>query len=1170
MNEENNQVHLDFLSLLKQSKEMLSEKSLDTFISLDKSSLSNLLSGRRLLLNVSFKDWFAPVFVEDKNNHLFYPFFFLKTKTRREKNGVFLSKEDFLPVFNSVALNFLGSLGLDVSDFSRINDLNSYLLSFSSAIEVAKVSSLTGLCSSLAFYDEEKLMNNAPFELALSSLNSSPIDKKFQGMFFDSNNQMTKGNNGKEYFFSDYRKALEVLESPLSSVKVICQNETIVSDFTRFAITNILPRSETILLVVNDEKEKKKCLSVLSKKELSAFSIDGTEITPTGFEDYFRERHYFPLTLDERKRFWNFRENTSKYVSFYRKKEECFDYPNMNIDADIINILLDGKEGNHLALDITDYSEADYKSDVSFIKSLITLSSVRDSYISDHLFFGLSVSGKKDNYDALQKIVAKISSAITEFQKEIIDVNTIEDSPIDSFADFDEYGKELTVLSGYNGFPKKYFKINNLETESHSLSDLKTLYQSISSTRLLIGNLCVDSIYLADIRGLLNDYNNKKFLIRRKTKKILISYMKVKKNPDVKTLTRILNTYISSVERLKQVLPEYQEIYGDSVTTMNGVVEIETNVKFIKQFNQISQSKPYFNLDNSFIKKCFKDNSFKQNAFDQYQSLEKKEGKIKALINSYIGFFLDDEKPYFTLPFEEVLTVIKRKSNGTYQQFNEYALFKEKAQSASVLLNLTIRKYQKEKKKLTTFADDYIDSLFLAFHERGEKIFHPFEDSYHEAEVKYFSGLFEFDKLDDRLHYDRTAKLLTSIRQTGVFFDDYQTTELKSKTKSLDYDNWTTLIGLYGYVYPITVLTKSEMGVFTKNSFDNVFVFNSSKLSQASLTTAINIGKRIMFVDSITESDSRTFGYHSYSLNHESLYNHFFHFESLTKVFVNLIKSEAAKHLFKVDTSDPVFPFMLVNSKGKRIAFLPDILIPEELKKDTVTTLRGFLMKNYGIPLLIIDTYEFMFAPSKTFVSAMKIYGAAKKKSKTEELSFYRAADLFPAKSTTDLYLEEIAKIKASFRTCLSHNEFYDLINHHQYEDAFYGVQPIRKSIADRITNQGFQKWLDYQVNSIGLIINKDGFYMDVSLEKIDFKKSDKSIRIMEEISEIELMQGIKAFVFSFDFFEEEELRSIMSALVGYDANDPEFSLHFDDVIEMMLNHRILKRLGGKLSLRLD
>jgi hypothetical protein len=1172
------ETHIDFLELLKTTKKRLTEKNPAGLVKLDSASLSDLLSGKEMLYLESVKPYFSPVLILDKETQAAYPLFYLTAKTRKSQDKVYLSKTEDLPVFNSLAVSFLSKAGLEMNDFTRINDLSSYLLSLDSSLEVAKLETKIGLVYALSFADEKTLSYNALVPLLSAYVSNMDLGTRFQGVLSDirdpKEEKAIDGELKKGYFTEEYR-ALRRLEH-YQSARVTYAEEELRDDFLIRSLKALLPKSENILLVVPDQEKEEELLAFLKKRDLGGFTRCFSAIDPKALPPLSTSTTDSDLSTEEKKRLWNLRENEQKYLALGKKRRKCITYPSVTVDPEEVKEVFAALESDaqHAELDLSDYSTEDYDHDLRFLETFDSYPSIQASHLSDHLCFGLSVSGKRENYDSLQVLLIKGINQVRDFQSSIEEakLTDLAGTPITSFAAFEKLGKDMAVLAGYNGFPRKYFKIPTEADTQHSLSDLKAHYQAVSSAHLLIDNLCGETIYSADIASLLKDYHGKKFFLHRKAKKTLISYLKIKKHPDVKTLARILESYLHSTEELQKILPDYVEAYGDSVTTMNGVAEIESNINYLAQFRSRTRMNPDFNIENPIIKRALKERAYRLDLISLYQKLDQKYAEIKKTVNAYIGYFLDDPKPYLKMSFTDLLSLFAQKQKASYEEFSEYASFTEASSKTSMLLQLTLRHYQLNQEKLTDFRNEYLLSLFRTAYYSGRSAFEELERPFNEARLRYEASLFGVNDLLFRFFSDRIAKLIISSERTGQFSDSYQRTKLALKNHAFGYPERKASYALDATVYPLFIATPEDLGLIPEGIFDNVFIFCSSALSLDALLNSMRLGRKVLFFTEAAETDARIQGVPETYLSRETLYRHPFDFKRFPSSLLTRMQEEAKKQGYSLIEGNPLFPLCLTKEGADHptVALLPDILIPEGLTRETETELREYLLLHFQVLLVIMDTFGFAFDPEGTMRMVLSEEGKAIEKSQSKEMTFLAAERLFSDQSPEEIYRQEINKIKSSFKPCLSGEQFLALVAQGKYEEAFQGAEPIKVSLLDSIEDPGFRDWLSEERDEAEVIIEKDGFYRDISFSRITFKTSDKSIRTMEEISEEELMQGMKAFIYSFDFFEEEELRSILATLVDYDTDDPEFSLRFDDAVETMIEQGLISRNGDRLALRLD
>ncbi len=1159
--EQNNYVHFDYLDLLTLVKSGLSYEYNKKDEDYKQEEYTALLSGN-YLRGKAESSYLSPLSLLDKESLICYPIFFLKL---REKNNNFYYDGTLL-IINEFAKKILKSVGIDLSFLYNGEKLCDAFMILDSSLDTKKLRHRFEVRYHRVYSSENSITANTLFPLIDSFIAGNKLPKRFLGLssyLLDNAVEKKIDKTLKNSFFSESYRSMKRCDNYGGS-RVSYHNDFIRTDYLNRFFSNALLKNKRILLILPDNDSKNQTVDFLKENNLFSISRDFNDIEPSLLPVLKREISL--LSIDDKKALWNVRENEQRYLGLGRKRNEAFGYLTQVFDNDVYKAL--ESPAYTYDLDVSDYKYDDYNADRLFLSSLDKYPSVLLSSLNKHPYFGLTVTSKRENYDTLLVTLIRCQKQLKAFrslllEKEVTDFSLNE---IDNFKSFENYSKNIQVLSGYNGFPRKYFKIESKKEEELSLKGLKTMFQAVSSTRLLIGDLCISSIYQANLQEIMNDYNKGGFFAHRKAKKLLISYMKAKKHPDIKTLTRILNTYLNALTLLREKMPLYIQVYGDTVKTMNGVVEIESNTAYLHEFNQRSKEDSAFNLDNPLIKKALRDKEFRLSLIKDCQELDAQYLALKKSINAYIGFFADEKNPFMDMKFDEIKQIFIIKNAGRYSEFRDYSDFNRELQKASVLLQLTVRKYLIEERGMKDFKNEYLSSLFNSIYKDGKSKFDEFQDHYQESRIKYQAGLHHLLPLERNYRLSQINKLISSDIKTSQFSDLYQRVRHEIKEGRMNKETLDDSYSIYSSLYPITYVTIDNIGHVPSECYDLALLFDSKKADALHLMGCINAVKEVIFFNHHDDNDLRIQGYPEVMLSKANIFGKYFSYSSLPTDLVNDIEKEFEKKKHHVVLDDTRFPICVTDSKKEHtFAFLPDVLIPEKLSKETRTELREYLVAAYNLDLMILDTFAFAFNPEKEIDSLLsdeeKIYKIHESTPSSELI--------FTKEDPEVVYLKEIKKIKKSFSACLTREKFEELISKYQFEEAFYGIQPVKISVINSINDEKFNSWLEDRIN-VGLVCRKDGFYMDVSLSEIKFHVSDKSIRTIDEVSETEMMQGMKAFIFNFDYFDEEELRSVMAGLLGYDTDDSEFNLHFDDTVNVMLDKKLVRINGDRLSIRVD
>lgn len=957
--------------LLQEIEEALTEKYLSNLFELDNDSFNDLINFSSIPFELTSKAYFCPIFIVINNENC-YPLFFLQSQITKQNDSTLLSRSSKLPLFNKLALSQLNKLNIETSDFSRVNDLNSYLLSLEGKIQIAGLTNNIKLIKKLNFYDEECLLLNKIYPFIDSYLKGQRNENKFLGLISQIKNSTIDSEINDETsdeLFSDYKKvALRFTKYPGS--KLYYNDENIIRDFILYLVSKNLPEGEPLLFVVNDEKEKEDLKELFINNNLKDFLLDFKDFSPSLLNE---EIAYQGLTMEERESFKKFNEDEKEYLTLINDRNQAYSNPRDIYNAQVIDDIIIAQNKNlvPLNLDISEYTLEEFKKDYQFLNTIETFSTLKDINIKEHTYYGLSVSAKRRNYDEINLQLIKIINCIKNFERLLSDKNIVDfdNNKIKSCKQFEEYGKDINIISSYNGFPKKYFRIGQEEQALKNLDDLKKLFQAISSTKLLIINICTDKIFDLDLKRVLKDLDSKFIFTRIRAKKKLLSYFKVNNQKDLFTsLIKLLKAYINYVDLMKKNIQQYKDEFGDSITTMNGVIEIESNIKYISAFHERGTVHPNFSMSNPSVKRCYREKSIRNRMIEIYREADKQYQILKSHINKFIGYFLDAEYQYFTMSFEELTAVFTHILKGTYKEFADYANYRDGLNNTSPLFNVNLLKFVNENNKLSEFRYLYVYSLASAIYKRGRKRFRPHLKSYEEAKNSYLSTLDQTNDLYNHYLYNSIVKKIRITQDTPLYQIEHHELLNVFNNKEIDYSFYKKLYKHLSVNYLICICTTNELININSEIINKVVVFNSSKQSYAGLLSEILTGNHLLFIENIENVDKRTQGYPDLAFSSSS-YLSLFDFESLPKSFY-LKLNETFEHFgFKI-RSTSFFPLTIYNNRDEIVGtILPDILIPSTKEMQVRSEFRKFIKNIYHIPVLIISIFSFLINPEQTISS---------------------------------------------------------------------------------------------------------------------------------------------------------------------------------------------------------
>lgn len=939
------ETHLDYLSSYKKVKNALySVDKKEIVLFYDYDTFLSLWRGKKLILTRKLSLYACPVYLLDKINNVHVPLLVLATE-RREENVYF---KKMLPVANPVALELLKTEGIIPPEDFSWSSIPSYLSFIESALETNKKKDIYALEYAFSYLSPIFVLYISVYPFLSDRLKNEPVEEKYKGLFQELKDskiedEIEKDNIGCYVRFEHAKKRLDYYKS----AKISYQGMDIVTDILLRFLDSFIEKKETLLLLA-PASEVGEVMKVLEDKNLGDFVLNYNNFSIEHIASVIENEEYYDLTDKDYMLIQSYEQKRERFLSFYDKKEECFSSLKKHLYPDYIEFMTKKDKISSYPLSVSSYTEEDYQKDKTFLSSFASYDRIISTYLENHPLFGLSLTEEREQYDSLQLLLVQLMTSLKEFIS-LTEENSMfkdYDISIQTFNDYDRVSRSFAVLGEYNGFPKKYFKLNKQGEKRLSLSQLKLRYQALSSSQLLVSNLMDDTIFAADIVSLLDSYENGNFFERIKAKRTLSSYLRVKKQTDMKTVIRILHTYLISKEELNRVLPDYQEVYGDNVNTMNGVMEVESNIRYIEKFNSYASVNPKFTLDQPFIKRYLKDKDFRIDSQRQFKQISISYRELMEKLNQLVSCFENKKVNLFNIDFSSLLNRLILIQNQDYETYHQYASFMSSLKNASKLLQDTVHQYVVKEVPLINFADEFKMSLITSFYQHCNRKFSQYEKGYEISKKEYEDSLSYTEEVTSLIRYQ-------NLRDNILYFKSNLFTEkdeLLNKINNLNYnrkERMDFLKSLFSLL-PISVASIENIPVLDDDIYDHVIILDSGFFNNEELIEGYRLGKDVLLLNDHALFDSRTQFYHQTLVNKEVLYQKAFDFSSLSKDVLGKIKE-------KIDyMNTDIYPYVSKDN-NKKYALLPDCLLTHEKDIRFVMELAMFLSEENHLTIYLLD-----------------------------------------------------------------------------------------------------------------------------------------------------------------------------------------------------------------------
>lgn len=939
------ETHLDYLSSYKKVKKALySVSKKEIVLSYDYDAFLSLWHGKSLILTTKISSYACPVYLFDKTNDVHVPLLIFATE-RRDENIYF---KKILPMVNPVALELLEAEGIiPPEDFSWSN-IPSYLSFIENALETNKKKDIYNLEYAFSYLSPVFALYISVYPFLSDRLRNEPVEEKYKGLFQELKEpkieeEIEKDNLGCYVRLEHAKKRLNYYKS----AKISYQGMDIVTDVLLRFLDSFIEKKETLLLLA-PASEVGEVIKVLKDKNLSDFVLNYNDYNIEHIASVIENEEYYDLTDKDYMLIQSYEQKRERFLSFYDKKEECFSSLKKHLYPDYIEFMTKKDKISSYPLSVSSYTEEDYQKDKVFLSSFPSYDRITSTYLENHPLYGLTLTEEREEYDSLQLLLVQLMTSLKEFIS-LTEENSMfkdYDISIQNFDDYDRISHSFAVLGEYNGFPKKYFRLNQQGEKRLSLSQLKLRYQALSSSQLLVSNLMDDTIFNQDIVSLLDLYENGNFFERIKAKRKLSSYLRVKKQTDMKTVIRILHTYLISKEELNRVLPDYQEVYGDNVNTMNGVMEVESNIRYIDKFNSYASVNLKFTLDHPFIKRYLKDKDFRIDSQRQFKQISASYRELIDKLNQLVACFKDKQINLFSLDFSSLLNWIVLIQNQDYETYHQYASLMSCLKNTSKLLKDTIHQYIVNEVPLTDFADEFKMSLIISLYQHCNSRFSQYEKGYEMAKKEYEDSLSDTEEVTSLVRYQ-------NLRDNILYFKSNLFTEkdeLLNKINNLTYnrkERMEFLKSLFSLL-PISVASIENIPVLDDDTYDHVIILDSGFFNNEELIEGYRLGKDVLLLNDHALFDSRTQFYHQTLINKEVLYQKVFDFSSLSKDVLDKIKE-------KIDyINTDIYPYVS-KENNTEYALLPDCLLTHEKDIRFVMELAMFLSEENHLTIYLLD-----------------------------------------------------------------------------------------------------------------------------------------------------------------------------------------------------------------------
>lgn len=935
---------LDLLDLKGEEKDLLTRK--DQGFSITDEELSLFFQGKEIDNPSSEEGKILSVLnLFDEKDNLFYPLMLHRIENREGK----LRKQqaDYL---NPLALEVLKSNEIDISDSDQwTREPSSLNFLLGARLQFQGKGKGLALHKGIFFHPIKALDHILVHDTLHLLFSPSQRPQKYYGLFSSDKKNENLSALPRAFLRHRYQDIKQTLENR-KAIKVVYRTEEEKLPFLTDFLLSAFQKEESVLFL---SERRENLFWERTRLDKEAYDLSCWRTPFQAPQGYFRKRE----EEQEKDALSSLTKRREDYAHVAQKRRQGFrktkaflsQIPQKNIEE----LLQSPVEV--MPLSLGEYEEPDFRKDLHFLTILSTLDEIENTSLKDFLYYGLSVSPKEENYRELQETLKEIVSGLSSFIDKLEEENflDIEGKPISTFAQFEDYGECVHLLAGYTGFPRKYFDI---EIDEKELLKLKKIYQDRSSTLLLLRSLFHEDLTTEKKKELAELLSSASFLKREKAKKELSRRIgHIVRKEEEKTIEELLLRSLKSDEEFSKTIESYAQLYGDSVRTMNGLIEILSNRSYIQRFRQFEKRKG-LSMEHPLIKKGLRDRRYAQSRMEEFSLYDKEYQRIKSKINHYITFFLDDRRDFLHMDMKKMLLFFQRKEEGSYPLFSQYALFLKESKEISMPLQLVLRRRILSGEKLLHLRRDYLLSLLFSLYQEERKNRKDEEEEWLSKRELYLE---EVQKIPETLPLFLKEKLkrMRGRKTRDIFFQDtYQRVEeLTKRGESIEQEDITTTLPA---LYPLLLAKREDLPMLSSEMVDILIVEDSKGLPDSALLLALTSARKVLFLEKAEEEDLRISGYEQSSVDRPSLYLSFYD-RRMDKNILDFFRTILEEKEEELVLDEKIFPYLLLKKEKeeKEVLFF-DLLIPPELEEETDLDLREFFSFVDHLPARDIDMVE--------------------------------------------------------------------------------------------------------------------------------------------------------------------------------------------------------------------
>lgn len=727
---------------------------------------------------------FLNLYYQRKNDKMIYssPLVFFKVRIEKELGTYKLSLDYNSPLFNTILFRIIKQeYSIDLSNEKFYFNIDDYISQITKKIEMLNF----GLDKSLHLIQHDLIKDLEKVELVkYNDSNLIVTNNIFNTLTNSTYLKETNKFTTKNEQFKTIEESLNTLAE--KSIVQLNFKTPLEKEFVKQAIEeNILKKQNVLYLTSSTSKEKE------VKKQFVADYFDPflankhPFYTNTNLYNLIKSVSIIPKNALDAEMVYKKQELIELNQDFCKVDSTIKNMSSTYNDDQILifkkYFQLKEKSDKIFSFDLKqEYTYTQYLKDLELLNYIDNNQIFKEKTINQLKYHQISPLLNDYEFDMFISFLKQLKNTYYDVFK-YIELSKIYESKFSPFSNLNDYYESIKLFKIYEEFPlfdSKYFKIEFTKEIKSSIESLIECYRLQASINLSINLACNPTIWLLNFDEVLESLNDRSK--EKETEKKFKSIIKISPfKKTFKTLIVLLDKYQSNVQKLRAYQKDLVELFPEEINSIDSLLQLQKAYEYIDKYNNFINMHRYLNFENNFTNNIFTNKEY----FDQFKinlpKLKASISQFEECLEKFEVIINLDKKQLINSSKDEVINLLDNLIDGTKEEF-----------LLSLNLNKLIDKSSQFIKEGLAQSKDDLSNFKTNF----------------TVSIYQYTLLFDFEKIGGTKTIENSYKLnqeyyFKSIKNLNKIDSDFYNTFVDYKTNLLNSPSYNQILRQYKREY---------------------------------------------------------------------------------------------------------------------------------------------------------------------------------------------------------------------------------------------------------------------------------------------------------------------------------------------------------------------------------